>query len=156
MSDSKHIPIMSMQEIVASESTPTEAQEVAWSAWQVLGAFFGINGPSRVCEWFFDIARGEKRKASELFPITIEELEAYGRKPWESWGIVEIAVRNPEVAEYCQHWEKRTESAEQRLSQINKIANALLTEGYKLGGLSSGKIAEIRELSAAEAERKQR
>jgi len=42
-----------------------------------------------------------------------EELEQ-----WETWGIVEIAVRNPNVAEYMKHWEKRAIEAEERLDDI--------------------------------------
>jgi hypothetical protein len=33
-------------------------------------------------------------------------------KNWETWGIVEIATRNPNVAEYCKHWEERATKAE--------------------------------------------
>ena len=35
-------------------------------------------------------------------------------------GIIEVAVRNPAVAEYCRHWEGRTEKAEQQLAQLQE------------------------------------
>jgi 8-oxo-dGTP diphosphatase len=31
---------------------------------------------------------------------------------WKTWGVIEIAVRNPNVAEYMSHWEGRAEKAE--------------------------------------------
>lgn len=31
---------------------------------------------------------------------------------WQTWGVIEIAVRNPNVASYMDHWEKRTLAAE--------------------------------------------
>lgn len=36
---------------------------------------------------------------------------------WATWGIVEIAVRNPSVADYCKHWEERAEKAEKLLAE---------------------------------------
>ena len=36
---------------------------------------------------------------------------------WKTWGIVEIAVRNPSVMEYIKHWEGRAESAERKLAE---------------------------------------
>lgn len=39
---------------------------------------------------------------------------------WKTWGVVEIAVRNPQVAEYCAHWEKRVEAAERKLCAVRK------------------------------------
>lgn len=31
---------------------------------------------------------------------------------WKTWGVVEIAIRNPNVASYIDHWESRTKQAE--------------------------------------------
>lgn len=37
---------------------------------------------------------------------------------WKTWGIIEIAVRNPNVAEYIKHWEERAVKAEEQLDNI--------------------------------------
>ena len=37
---------------------------------------------------------------------------------WESWGIVEIASRNPSIADYCKHWEGRAEKAERENREL--------------------------------------
>lgn len=31
---------------------------------------------------------------------------------WATWGTIEVAIRNPNVASYIEHWEKRALSAE--------------------------------------------
>lgn len=41
---------------------------------------------------------------------------------WGTWGVVEIAVRNPNVASYVEHWEGRTERAE---AQVVVLRDAL-------------------------------
>jgi hypothetical protein len=35
---------------------------------------------------------------------------------WKTWGIIEIAVRNPNVASYMEHWEGRATKAEESLA----------------------------------------
>lgn len=37
---------------------------------------------------------------------------------WKTWGVVEIAVRNPNVASYVKEWEERATTAEHILSQL--------------------------------------
>lgn len=44
------------------------------------------------------------------------ELEAQLAE-WKTWGIIEIAVRNPNVASYMEHWENRATKAEQQLAE---------------------------------------
>lgn len=34
---------------------------------------------------------------------------------WRTWGIVEVSIRNPNVAEYMWHWEGRAKRAERYL-----------------------------------------
>jgi hypothetical protein len=46
----------------------------------------------------------------------IKELEAEIEQ-WKTWGIVEIAVRNPSVSEYMSHWEGRATKTEEALSR---------------------------------------
>ena len=63
-----------------SDSTQeTTAAQMAWITWQVLGALFGIKGPARICDWFWDAAHGEPRPATELFPITPDEQQFVSR-----------------------------------------------------------------------------
>ena len=46
---------------------------------------------------------------------------------WETWGTVEIAVRNPNVDSYMKHWEGRALAAEEKVVELEgRIANALL------------------------------
>lgn len=35
-----------------------------------------------------------------------------GPDDWRNWGVIEVAIRNPSVAEYMRHWEGRAISAE--------------------------------------------
>jgi len=42
-------------------------------------------------------------------------------RQWKSWGVVEIAVRNPQVADYCQHWEGRAEAAEAEVVKLRDV-----------------------------------
>jgi len=54
---------------------------------------------------------------------------------FHTWGIVEIAVRNRNVAEYCEHWEERAIKAEQERDELKaQVArlSALVSERRKL------------------------
>ena len=44
-------------------------------------------------------------------------------------GIIEVAVRNPNVMEYMRHWEGRAEAAEVALEKAMKIADEGRTSG---------------------------
>lgn len=46
---------------------------------------------------------------------------------WESWGIVEIAVRNQNVSDYIEHWEGRTLAAESRNEKLVACLRKLAT-----------------------------
>jgi len=72
-----------------------KARSTAWAAYQVLGCFFGINGPARIMNWFNDIAHGEMREAAELFPITESERSKY------SWSDRHPTNRERLVAEFA-------------------------------------------------------
>ncbi|HEY2497309.1 MAG TPA: hypothetical protein VGK24_09590 [Candidatus Angelobacter sp.] len=68
----------------AETATPQEPEReknkirsMAWAFYQVLGCFYGMNGPARIMNWFYDVAHGEDRDVAELFPITPEEREKY-------------------------------------------------------------------------------
>ena len=39
-------------------------------------------------------------------------------KQWTTWGIIEIAVRNPNIASYMNHWEDRAEAAERERDRL--------------------------------------
>ena len=45
---------------------------------------------------------------------------------WKTWGIIEVAIRNPSVAEYMRHWEGRTEKAE---ADARRLRAALVKYG---------------------------
>lgn len=49
------------------------------------------------------------------------------RDAMKKLGIVEVAVRNPNVMEYMKHWEGRTEAAEAKLAVAVGLTERLLT-----------------------------
>lgn len=71
--------------------------------------------------------RGEDAYQSALESIhTISQLRSQLRN-WETWGTVEIAIRNPNVDSYMKHWEGRALAAEEKVAELEgRIANALL------------------------------
>lgn len=66
------------------------------------------------------ILHRELKATRELLKGTREEIEQ-----WKTWGIVEIAVRNPSVSEYMSHWEGRATKAETE----NDKLRGLLAQG---------------------------
>ena len=60
------------------EREKNRIRSMAWAFYQVLGTFYGsIDGPARIMNWFWDVAHGEDREVSEIFPITPEERAKY-------------------------------------------------------------------------------
>src|SRR5574343_2005079 len=39
---------------------------------------------------------------------------------WKSWGVIEGAIRNPNVSSYMKHWEERAEKAEAALEEARR------------------------------------
>jgi hypothetical protein len=60
-----------------AEREKNRIRSMAWAFYQVLGTFYGIEGPARIMNWLHDVAAGEDRDVSELFPITPEERAKY-------------------------------------------------------------------------------
>jgi hypothetical protein len=58
-------------------------------------------------------------EARLLCLAAIREATAARDAEWKSWGVVEVAVRNPQVAEYCKHWEDRCAKAEGELAAVD-------------------------------------
>lgn len=44
---------------------------------------------------------------------------------WKTWGIIEIAVRNPNVSSYMEHWEGRATKAEAENAALREKVAAL-------------------------------
>ena len=42
---------------------------------------------------------------------------------WKSWGVIEVAIRNPNVSSSMKHWEERAEKAEAALAEAEKDAS---------------------------------
>jgi hypothetical protein len=57
--------------------------------------------------------------AQQVILAAIREATAARDAEWKSWGVVEVAVRNPQVAEYCKHWEGRCTKAEGELAAVD-------------------------------------
>lgn len=73
----------------------------------------------------------------------IEELEAELHLMKTS-GIVEVAVRNPSVMEYMQHWEGRAETAEAKLAKAVEALGRIQHESYgKNAAIARTTLAEI-------------
>lgn len=54
-----------------------------------------------------------------------DELEEENAQ-WKTWGIIEISVRNPNVASYIEHWEGRATKAEAENAKLKKALDQLL------------------------------
>ena len=68
--------------------------------------------------------------ARNLLPALLLKVARITRElaQWTKWGVVEVAIRNPQVAEYCEHWENRVEVAESRVSDLTKEKDSALQE----------------------------
>lgn len=74
---------------------------------------------------------GAKVRVAELFAqieSLVDERTAMQTElsQWRTWGIVEIAVRNPNVASYMDEWEGRATKAEAELSTLRAEREALM------------------------------
>jgi len=77
---------------------------------------------------------GQAKQAEPRKPPTAEEVD----KQWREWCAIEVAVRNPAVAESLRHWEERALKAETALARANekdwksvafRLAEDRLTQG---------------------------
>ena len=72
-------------------------------------------------EYSLDFGLDPTRYCHECAHAKVYELEEELNQ-WKTWGIVEIAVRNPNVASYMQEWEDRTTKAE---AEVERLKNDL-------------------------------
>lgn len=68
---------------------------------------------------------GSYYEAQEVAEFLVDCCLSSRDKEWSGWGIVEVAVRNPSVAEYMKHWEDRVKVAEDKLKSITENADFL-------------------------------
>jgi hypothetical protein len=54
----------------------------------------------------------------------IAELEAEIHN-WKTWGVIEVAIRNPSVSEWMKHWEGRCLKAEQEVARLSAHIQAI-------------------------------
>ena len=54
----------------------------------------------------------DEPNGSMMWTSDHDKILARQEEQWKTWGIVEIAVRNPSVSEYMSHWEGRATKAE--------------------------------------------
>jgi hypothetical protein len=59
----------------------------------------------------------DEPNGSMMWTSDHDKILARQEEQWKTWGVVEIAVRNPSVSEYMSHWEGRTTKAEESLSR---------------------------------------
>ena len=53
----------------------------------------------------------------EKAAVTINQLRAE-LEQWTTWGVIEVAIRNPSVSEYMRHWEGRATKAEAEVERL--------------------------------------
>ncbi len=54
-------------------------------------------------------------------------------KQWRDWGVIEVAIRSPAVAEYMKHWEGRTETAEKRVAELEERLMVMCVAQLEVG-----------------------
>ena len=59
----------------------------------------------------------DEPNGSMMWTSDHDKILARQEEQWKTWGVVEIAVRNPSVSEYMSHWEGRATKAEEALSR---------------------------------------
>ena len=62
----------------------------------------------------------------------IAELEAEIHN-WKTWGIIEVAIRNPSVSEYMNHWEGRCLKAEAANAKMKACLEAITEHHWERG-----------------------
>ena len=62
----------------------------------------------------------------------ITELEAEIHN-WKTWGIIEVAIRNPSVSEYMNHWEGRCLKAEAANAKMKACLEAITEHHWERG-----------------------
>jgi hypothetical protein len=72
-----------------------------------------VDGKKYFEESYLQLANSNTKRARE-------EIEQ-----WKTWGIIEIAVRNPNVASYMDHWEGRALRAEEENAELKGIIAGL-------------------------------
>lgn len=63
------------------ERETNRIRSMAWGVYQLLGCLYGIQGPARIMNFFWDVAHGGNLDLSSLFPITQEERAKYEWQP---------------------------------------------------------------------------
>ena len=79
----------------------------------------GFSCPNGNHMWRSEIKDAIESERSESDALR-EEIEN-----WKKWNIVEIASRNPQILEYCAHWEGRAIKAEARIKTLEKDSQRL-------------------------------
>lgn len=84
-------------------------------------------------EWCATLPEGHRARL-ELTRLrtALAEVERENAQ-WRTWGIVEVAIRNPSVADYMNHWEARAEKAETALAAAERAgAERAAKEAWRL------------------------
>ena len=84
-----------------------------------------------------------KRLRAEL-KYEIKRLRAE-LKQWTTWGVIEVAIRNPSVSEYMRHWEGRATKAE---ADRDSFARALHEIAEEWAGAECGEPVHAQEAYA--------
>ncbi len=63
----------------------------------------------------------DERNGSMMWRSDHDKILARQEEQWKTWGVIEIAVRNPNVQSYMSHWEKRTVGAEAMVESVHRM-----------------------------------
>ncbi len=93
-------------------------------------------------EWTVEASEANPDRPIEQAPETRNERLEH--ETWTTWGVVEIAIRNPAVNEYMNHWEGRTRDAEELARNLEAENSELRAKVNKVNELAT-LLAECRD-----------
>lgn len=135
---------------VETNKTPAvpEREKYPW-AWETMMLINKltpeITGKAFDVDWFLLRQRFEAMEA---------ELAACREKlaQWETWGIIEVAIRNPNVASYVKEWESRALNAEQQLAAAkDAVWNEAIETACQIVDEHDGYLSRIEALRREES-----
>jgi len=86
----------------------------------------GLQTAAEITRLTAELSEAEKERdfAVERLDANIAEQDEREAQ-WKTWGIAEIAIRNPNVHSYIEHWEGRVTKAEAQLEWHDKMFTVL-------------------------------
>jgi|ERR1700677_594825 len=89
----------------------THRESLVGTRYEVMGWLHCLFGEADTARTAWEICIEQQKRAEDAE----KEIEQ-----WKTWGMVEVAVRNPNVHSYMEHWEGRALKAENELTELHK------------------------------------